>query len=75
VHGALNLQGFVHDGGATVIEVNPRFSGGLPLALAAGADLVGQFVRGALGLPLQSARLEHRPGVRMIRSFTECFES
>ena len=75
LQGALNLQGFVDAGAVTVVEVNPRFSGGLPLSLAAGADLVGQFVRGALGLPLQAARLEHRPGVRMIRSFTECFES
>jgi carbamoyl-phosphate synthase large subunit len=73
--GILNLQGFVDGGAVTVVEVNPRFSGGLPLSLAAGADLVGQYVRGALGLPIQSARLEHRPGVRMIRSFREHFES
>ena len=48
--GAANLQGFVtDDGDVAVIEVNPRFSGGLPLSLAAGADLVGEFVRGTLG--------------------------
>jgi carbamoyl-phosphate synthase large subunit len=72
--GPLNLQGFVHGDEATVIEVNPRFSGGLPLSLAAGADLVGETVRGALGQPLRSDRLQYRPGVRMIRYFNEVFE-
>jgi carbamoyl-phosphate synthase large subunit len=72
--GPLNLQGFVHGEGPTVIEVNPRFSGGLPLSLAAGADLVGEVVRGALGQHLRRERLEYRPGVRMIRSFREVFE-
>jgi carbamoyl-phosphate synthase large subunit len=54
--------------------VNPRFSGGLPLSLAAGADLVGEVVRGTLGQPLRRERLQYRPGVRMIRSFSEVFE-
>ena len=49
--GAANLQGFVTDDDeVVVIEVNPRFSGGLSLSLAAGADLVGEFVRGTLGM-------------------------
>jgi carbamoyl-phosphate synthase large subunit len=74
VTGPLNLQGFVHGDAATVIEVNPRFSGGLPLSLAAGADLVGEAVRGALGEPLRSERLQYRPGVRMIRYYDEVFE-
>ena len=72
--GPLNLQGFVHRDGPTVIEVNPRFSGGLPLSLAAGADLVGEVVRGALDQPLLLERLQYRPGVRMIRYFSEAFE-
>ena len=39
--GAANLQGFVgDDGNVSVIEINPRFSGGLSLSLAAGADFV-----------------------------------
>ena len=50
LEGAANLQGFVtDDGDITVIEVNPRFSGGLALTLAAGADLVGEFVRATRG--------------------------
>ncbi len=75
LEGPLNLQGFVHDGDVTVIEVNPRFSGGLPLSLAAGADLVGEYVRGTLGEPMRVDRLQARTGVRMTRYYVECFES
>lgn len=74
LRGVSNLQGFRDDDGACVMEVNPRFSGGLPLALAAGADLVGEFLRGALGQPLRPERLEYRAGVRMTRFFDERFE-
>jgi carbamoyl-phosphate synthase large subunit len=75
LQGALNLQGFVHDGATTVVEINPRFSGGLPLSLAAGADLVGEHLRGTLGQPIRIERLQARAGVRMSRYFSECFES
>jgi carbamoyl-phosphate synthase large subunit len=72
--GAANLQGFVTDDDQiVVIEVNPRFSGGLSLSLAAGADLVGEFVRGTLGMNLRPECLEFRPGVTMVRHYTELF--
>ena len=71
--GASNVQGFVDDARDDVwlLEVNPRFSGGLPLSLAAGADLVGEFLRGTLGLPVRPERLVHRDGVTMTRHLTE----
>jgi carbamoyl-phosphate synthase large subunit len=73
--GPANVQGFVSaDGHVRVTEVNPRFSGGLPLSLAAGADLVGQYLRGVRGLGLQTDKLMFRPGVRMMRRFVEVFE-
>jgi carbamoyl-phosphate synthase large subunit len=73
--GPANVQGFVSDQGeVTFIEVNPRFSGGLPLSLAAGADLVGQYLGGILGEPIERSRLGYRPGVTMIRYFEEIFE-
>jgi carbamoyl-phosphate synthase large subunit len=73
--GPANVQGFVGpDDAITFIEVNPRFSGGLPLSLAAGADLVGEYLRGVLGYPLRSERLEFRSGVTMLRHFDEVFE-
>ena len=61
--GVANVQGFVtEEDDVVIIEVNPRFSGGLPLSLAAGADLVGEYVRGATGQPVRPDRLGFRPG-------------
>lgn len=36
--GAINIQCRIVDGVPTVFEINPRFSGGIPLTIAAGAD-------------------------------------
>lgn len=74
--GPSNVQGFVDPatGRASFTEVNPRFSGGLPLSLAAGADLVGEYLRGVVGLAPRTERLAYRPGVRMFRYFAEIFE-
>lgn len=67
-----NVQGFLDDDGpARVVEVNPRFSGGLPLSLAAGADLVGQFLLGTLGLPMDATALVATEGVTTVRWFAE----
>jgi carbamoyl-phosphate synthase large subunit len=75
LRGVACVQGFVTDADEVVfVECNPRFSGGLPLSLAAGADLVGEYVRGVRGLPIRSSRLGYRPGVRMSRLFCEVFE-
>ena len=72
--GPANVQGFVSEDGDVVIhEVNPRFSGGLPLSLNAGADFVGEYVRGIFGRPMRPERLVARPGVTMIRYFEEVF--
>jgi carbamoyl-phosphate synthase large subunit len=72
--GPANVQGFVDPAGAvSFVEVNPRFSGGLPLSLAAGADLVGQYLRGVLGLAIEPERLTYRDGVTMVRYFEEVF--
>lgn len=73
ITGPANVQGFSTCAGHVVLEVNPRFSGGLPLSLAAGADLVGEYLRGAAGLPLRPSRLTSKPGVTMIRYFAEVF--
>jgi carbamoyl-phosphate synthase large subunit len=74
LRGVANVQGFVTDDGEVVfVEVNPRFSGGLPLSLAAGADLVGEYLRGISGLTIRDDRLGYRPGVRMARYYSEVF--
>ena len=69
------MQGFRTDAGQLVfIEVNPRFSGGLPLSLAAGADLVGQYLNRILGGAVSADQLCFRSGVTMLRYFDEVFE-
>lgn len=72
--GPANVQGFHSDDGEiTFTEVNPRFSGGLPLALAAGADMVGEYLRGVAGEQVRPARLVAEPGVTMLRHFAEVY--
>jgi len=66
------VQGFLREhGGVTVTEVNARFAGGFPLAVAAGAALVEQTLNGLLELPVDHARLAYRPDVYL----TKCFET
>ena len=72
--GICNVQGFIDGDDINFIEVNPRFSGGLPLSLAAGADLVGQYLRGIHRLPLERHNIHYKKGVRMMRHFSEVFE-
>jgi carbamoyl-phosphate synthase large subunit len=38
IRGPANIQAKLNNGTATLFEVNPRFSGGIPLTIAAGAD-------------------------------------
>lgn len=72
LHGCCNVQGFVDtDGPARIVEVNPRFSGALPLSLASGADLVGQYVAGMYGETIDPERLRSRPEVSMVRYFAD----
>src|SRR5690606_24301488 len=86
ITGPANVQGFVTDPDpleadpdadvpVTVIEVNPRFSGGLPLTLAAGADVVGTYLTGILEPTVPLPRLSYQPGVRMSRHFAEVYSA
>ena len=74
--GPANVQGFVaEDGAATVVEINPRFSGGLPLTLAAGADVVSAYLAGIRDASAPLEPLAFTPGVRMSRYFAETYTS
>jgi len=74
LRGAVNVQGFVDvDGAIGLVEVNPRFSGGLPLTLAAGADLVGEALRATRGRPVRADHLSFEPGVTMTRHLADVF--
>ncbi len=60
--GAINVQCRLQDGQPQVIEVNPRFSGGIPLTIAAGADfpaLLVQLARGRAVEPFIGQFQEH----------------
>ena len=58
LEGPLSIRGFMlsSNGLYCFTGVTPGFSGGLSLSLAAGADLVGEYVRGMFGLPLRRSR-------------------
>lgn len=50
--GAINIQCRVVDGTPVVFEINPRFSGGIPLTIEAGADFPRMLVDLAAGRPV-----------------------
>jgi exosortase/archaeosortase family protein len=73
--GPANVQGFVDtDGAVAIVEINPRFSGGLPLTLASGADVVGAYLEGICRPDVALRTMLFAPGVRMLRYFAEVFE-
>lgn len=53
--GAVNIQCRVVEGRPVVFEINPRFSGGIPLTIQAGADFPAMLVRLAAGHRLMPA--------------------
>ncbi len=69
LRGPATLRGLVGDDGTILVTaVAPGFSAGLPLALAAGADLVGQYLCGLLSAPVRADRLVYHDGVSLLRS-------
>ena len=67
-YGVLNVQIFLDaaTGDMRVIEINPRFGGGYPLAHEAGADFVSWVVADLTGLPAR-ADFQWEAGVVMLR--------
>jgi carbamoyl-phosphate synthase large subunit len=53
--GPVNIQCRMVDGSPRVFEINPRFSGGIPLTIAAGADFPAKLVDLALGRAVPAA--------------------
>jgi carbamoyl-phosphate synthase large subunit len=66
-YGVINVQVFVADTGElNVIEINPRFGGGFPLAYEAGALFPHWLVEEIAGIP-STAHNEWRSGLVMLR--------
>jgi carbamoyl-phosphate synthase large subunit len=73
MQGVCCVQGFVReDGTAVITEANARFAGAFLASVAAGADLVGQALRGTFGFEIDHARLRYRAGVRTTK-YVETF--
>ncbi len=73
--GPASVHGFIgQDGKVSFLGAKPTYSSGLSLCIAAGADMVGEYLRLIEGLPVRQDRLQYQPGVRMIRRFVDTFE-
>ncbi len=68
--GAANIQCKWDGNDVSLIEVNPRFSGGIPLTIASGADFTSWLVRLAAGIPLPPQIGKFQDGLAMM-SFEE----
>ena len=71
--GAVNIQCRVVDGQPVIFEINPRFSGGIPLTIAAGADFPHMLVQLARGRQVPSAIGRFRDGLWMTSYETSVF--
>ncbi|MFF2013848.1 ATP-grasp domain-containing protein [Streptomyces sp. NPDC058195] len=72
--GPCDVQGFLttgHPDPVVITEVNHRLAAGFRLSEAAGADLVGQTLRGLFGLPVDHHRLAYRPDVHLTKYVAE----
>ena len=63
--GPINIQCRVVDGRPTVFEINPRFSGGIPLTIAAGADFPRMLVDLARGRRMEPVIGQFTPNLWM----------
>jgi carbamoyl-phosphate synthase large subunit len=71
--GALNIQCRMRGSQAAVFEINPRFSGGIDLTIAAGADFPGLLVQMALGRRLMPRIGEFRDDLWICKYETAIF--
>jgi carbamoyl-phosphate synthase large subunit len=75
IAGPANVQGMLRDDGTfSIIEMNPRFSGTLALTTAAGVNFATLLLDRFEGKPVADMRGRHRPGVTMMRYWSELFE-
>jgi carbamoyl-phosphate synthase large subunit len=71
--GAVNIQCRVVGGRPVVFEINPRFSGGIPLTIEAGADFPLMLLHLAAGRPVAPAIGDYRDDVWMTNYETSIF--
>ena len=71
--GPLTIQSFLTEGGPVLTEVNARFGGGFPLALAAGGDYPAWLLDLFAGSSVAPRLGDYEPGLFMTRSHVEHF--
>jgi carbamoyl-phosphate synthase large subunit len=71
--GPLNIQCRLRDGWPAIFEINPRFSGGIPLTIASGADFPALLVRMAMGVDVEPSIGAFREGTWMTSYETSFF--
>ena len=74
LRGPWNLQCILDQEDFYFLEVNPRFSGGVPLSIAAGCDLAQNLLEWFLGVPLTVFN-KIKDGVVMMKYEQELFIS
>jgi carbamoyl-phosphate synthase large subunit len=73
--GPANVQGMLQtDGGFSIIEMNPRFSGTLALTTAAGINFASLLIDMVEGRTLPDLLGSHEDGLVMMRYWSEIFE-
>jgi carbamoyl-phosphate synthase large subunit len=74
-YGPLNVQLFADEtaGDLRVIEINPRFGGGFPLAWQAGGKFPQWIIEEILGLPSTASHTSWRDGLVMLRYYAAVF--
>jgi len=70
IRGPANIQAKLHNDKATLFEVNPRFSGGIPLTIGAGADFPAWLIEMCCGRDVQPRIGRFTDGLIMT-----CYES
>jgi len=71
--GAINIQCRIVNGQPVIFEINPRFSGGIPLTIAAGADFPHMLVQAARGREVSPAIGRFRDALWMTSYETSVF--
>ena len=73
ITGPFNVQCIVNKKGIYLLEVNPKFSAGLPLTVAAGVNIPLILVKFAFGMAVKKKELIFRDGLYMLRFWEEIF--
>jgi carbamoyl-phosphate synthase large subunit len=73
IKGACNIQYIIDEEGPKCIEINPRFSGSLPLTIEAGVNMPLLSLEMAIGKDLSKDICDFKEGVYMTRYWEEVF--